>query len=123
MTVSTVCRYLFVLKPQGGGFVAVLGYHEIKCLAVAVHCTLQIAPIIALQSLLGFDSVHFGVFVVATLLVGFITPPVGIDLFVASVLSGEPFMRIAIRVTTAFVVLIVICVAIAIMSSVILWFR
>lgn len=96
----------------------------VGCLLEPIAAILVIMPIlfpIGLQ--LGFDQVHFGVFVVATLSVGFITPPVGINLFAAAAVSGEPFMRIAYRAFPAFVALIVICFVIAFSPSMILWFR
>ena len=45
---------------------------------------------------LGFEPVHFGVFVVCALSVGFITPPVGINLFAAVAVSDEPFLNVAV---------------------------
>ena len=96
----------------------------IGCLLEPIAAILVIMPILyPIGQQLGFDPVHFGVFVVATLSVGFITPPVGINLFAASAVSGEPFMRIAVRALPAFVALIIICFAIAFMPSTILWFR
>ena len=96
----------------------------IGCLLEPIAAILVIMPILyPIGQQLGFDPVHFGVFVVSTLSVGFITPPVGINLFAASAVSGEPFMRIAVRAIPAFTALIVICFAIAFMPSVILWFR
>lgn len=44
---------------------------------------------------IGVDPIHFGVIMVVNLAIGFVTPPVGINLFVASSLSGEPVMDIA----------------------------
>lgn len=37
----------------------------------------------------GIDPVHFGLFLVVALAVGFVTPPYGINLFVAAAISGE----------------------------------
>jgi len=72
---------------------------------------------------LGFDPVHFGVFVVCTLAVGFITPPVGINLFAASAVSGEPFINIAVKAIPAFFALIVGVIIIAAFPNIVLWFR
>ncbi len=96
----------------------------IGCLLEPIAAILVIMPILyPIGQQLGFDPVHFGVFIVSTLSVGFITPPVGINLFAASAVSGEPFMRIAVRAIPAFVALILICFTIAFMPSTILWFR
>ena len=43
---------------------------------------------------LGIDPVHFGVLMVANLAVGCITPPVGLDLFVASAITKVPIERV-----------------------------
>lgn len=96
----------------------------VGCLLEPIAAILVIMPILyPIGQQLGFDPVHFGVFVVATLSVGFITPPVGINLFAAAAVSGEPFMRIAYRATPAFIALIAICFLIAFTPSLILWFR
>ncbi|MDO5022087.1 MAG: TRAP transporter large permease [Eubacteriales bacterium] len=44
---------------------------------------------------LGMNPIHFGVMMVVNLAVGFVTPPVGMNLYVASSMSGIPVMRIA----------------------------
>lgn len=43
----------------------------------------------------GLDAVHFGVIMVVNLAIGFVTPPIGVNLFVASSLSDVPVMSIA----------------------------
>lgn len=43
----------------------------------------------------GIDEVHFGIIMVVNLAIGFVTPPIGVNLFVASSLSQVPVMEIA----------------------------
>lgn len=43
---------------------------------------------------LGFDPVHFGIIMIVNLAVGFITPPLGVNLFVANTISDVPSERI-----------------------------
>ncbi len=43
----------------------------------------------------GVDPVHFGIVMVVNLAVGFVTPPIGVNLFVASSLARIPMMEIA----------------------------
>jgi C4-dicarboxylate transporter, DctM subunit len=43
----------------------------------------------------GIDPVHFGIIMVVNLAIGFVTPPIGVNLFVASSLSEVPVMEIA----------------------------
>jgi C4-dicarboxylate transporter DctM subunit len=44
---------------------------------------------------LGVDPIHFGVIMVMNLEIGMITPPLGVNLFVASGLTGMSVMRVA----------------------------
>lgn len=43
----------------------------------------------------GVDPIHFGIIMVVNLAIGFVTPPIGINLFVASSLTDVPVMDIA----------------------------
>lgn len=72
---------------------------------------------------LGFDPVHFGVFVVCALTIGFITPPVGINLFAASAISGIPYLAIAWRAWPLFIALVAAVFVIAFVPWLSLWFR
>ena len=44
---------------------------------------------------IGMNPIHFGVMMIVNLAVGFVTPPVGVNLFVASSLTNVPMMQIA----------------------------
>ena len=44
---------------------------------------------------IGMNPVHFGVIIIVNLAIGFITPPIGVNLFVASSLTDVPVMHIA----------------------------
>jgi C4-dicarboxylate transporter DctM subunit len=44
---------------------------------------------------LGVDPIHFGVIMVVNLAIGFVTPPVGMNLYVASSMTNIPVMEIA----------------------------
>jgi C4-dicarboxylate transporter DctM subunit len=50
--------------------------------------------LIKFQALIGMDPVQFGVMVVLNVVIGMATPPVGILLFIASAISGEPVTRV-----------------------------
>jgi len=43
----------------------------------------------------GMNPIHFGIMMVVNLAIGFVTPPIGVNLFVASSLTDIPVMRIA----------------------------
>jgi len=72
---------------------------------------------------IGFDPVHFGVFVVCALTIGFITPPVGINLFAASAISGVPYLKIAVHAWPLCLSLIIAVLLIAFIPGLTLWFR
>jgi C4-dicarboxylate transporter DctM subunit len=96
----------------------------IGCILEPIAAILVVMPILLPIGLeLGFDDVHFGVFVVCALSVGFITPPVGINLFAAAAVSEEPFLKIAVKAIPAFFALIVAVSVIAAFPGVVLWFR
>ena len=60
---------------------------------------LILAPVLLpIISEVGIDPVHFGVIMVVNLAIGFVTPPIGVNLFVASTISGIPVAQIASRV-------------------------
>ncbi len=57
---------------------------------------LILGPILLpIVEMFGVDAVHFGIIMVVNLAIGFITPPIGVNLFVASSLSKVPVMQIA----------------------------
>jgi TRAP-type C4-dicarboxylate transport system permease large subunit len=66
------------------------------------------APILAPAIVkLGIDPVHFGVVFVVNLMIGLITPPVGMALFIAANVAKRPFMVVA-RTTAPFLVPLIV---------------
>lgn len=58
-----------------------------------------VAPILApIVTALGINGVHFGIITIVNLAIGFVTPPIGTNLFVASSVSGIDVLRIAQKV-------------------------
>lgn len=62
----------------------------------------KLASIIVLTPILlpivtqyGIDPIHFGLIMVVNLAIGFITPPVGVNLYIGSQISGLPVMAVA----------------------------
>jgi len=57
---------------------------------------LILTPILLpVMTAIGVDPVHFGIIMVVNLAIGFVTPPIGINLFVASSVTGIEVMDIA----------------------------
>ncbi len=55
-----------------------------------------LAPVLLpLAANLGIDPIHFGVIIATNLSIGLVTPPVGVNTFIASAISGEPIERVA----------------------------
>jgi len=66
------------------------------CFMETSSAILILAPILLpVATELGVDPIHFGVIMVMNLEIGMITPPLGVNLFVASGLTGMSVMRVA----------------------------
>lgn len=70
---------------------------------------------------IGMDPIHYTVFMVSTLGVGFITPPFGLNLFVMSGITGESVDKIAKAALPFVLVLLVIVLGIAFLPSLYMW--
>lgn len=65
------------------------------CILESLPITVIFAPILApIAVAVGVDPVHFSVIFLVGAAIGFITPPFGLNLFVASGITGIPYMRI-----------------------------
>ena len=69
--------------------------------------------LLPLAAQLGIDTVHFGIIIVVGLAIGMVTPPVAINLFVASTIAGLPIERIARAVMPYLATLLVVYLLIA----------
>ena len=57
---------------------------------------LILTPILLpIATAIGMNPIHFGIMMVVNLAIGFVTPPIGVNLFVASSLTDIPVMEIA----------------------------
>ncbi len=72
--------------------------------AVIIILTPILAPIV---SAMGIDLVHFGIIMVVNLAVGMVTPPVGINLFVASNIANVKFERL-VYATLPFLLILIL---------------
>ena len=65
------------------------------CILESLPVTVIFAPILApIAVAMGVDPVHFSVIFLVGAAIGFISPPFGLNLFVASGITGIPYMRI-----------------------------
>jgi len=68
----------------------------VGCIMETLSAILILAPILLpIAESIGVDRVHFGIIMVVNLAIGFVTPPVGVNLFVACGIAKLPIERIA----------------------------
>jgi len=87
----------------------------ITVLLLIVGCFMDtLAAIIILTPLLlpiatniGYDPIHFGIIMVVNLAIGFITPPLGVNLFVGSGISGLSIEELSKAIIPFFVAMII----------------
>ena len=92
------------------------------CLLDASTVLLVIVPIlIPAARALGIDMVHFGVVVVVNLMIGLITPPYGLLLFVVSNITKAPLRRIVSDAVPFIVALVIALAIITFVPQVVLW--
>ncbi len=92
------------------------------CLLEGTTILLVIVPVlIPTAEALGIDMVHFGVVVVVNIMLGLITPPYGLLLFIMTNISGAP-LRAIVRDTLPFLfAMLAVLVLITFVPEVVLW--
>ena len=77
-----------------------------------------LAPLLApVAQKIGMDPIHFCVFMITSLGLGFITPPMGLNLFVMSGLTGVSITTIARRAVPFVIAMIVVSVLVGFVPS------
>ena len=70
---------------------------------------------------LGIDPIFFGVIMATNLAIGCLTPPVGVDLFVASSISGVSIAKISRSIMSFIAMLILLQVIVTYFPSITMW--
>ena len=92
------------------------------CLLEGTTILLIIVPImIPTAKALGIDLVHFGVVVVVNIMIGLLTPPFGLLLFVVANMTKKPLMSIVREALPFMFVAIVVLAIIALIPQTVLW--
>ena len=87
-----------------------------------VAAILVIFPIVfQISTLIGMDPVHFGVMAVLALMVGLITPPLGVCLFVASSISKVSIIKIAKANMPYLITILLVLLLVAFVPQISLW--
>ena len=76
-----------------------------EALAAIVILTPVLLPVV---TQLGVNPVHFGVIMVVNLAIGFITPPVGVNLFVSGTIAGCKLMDLAGAIVPLLILMIAV---------------
>jgi C4-dicarboxylate transporter, DctM subunit len=92
------------------------------CLMEGSTILLVVVPVLVpTAQALGVDMVHFGVMVVVNIMLGLITPPYGLLLFIVAKLSGQPIAAV-VRDTLPFLLAMVVALAlITFVPELVLW--
>ncbi|CAM5313504.1 TRAP transporter large permease protein OS=Afipia felis OX=1035 GN=siaT_1 PE=3 SV=1 [Afipia felis] len=81
-----------------------------------------LAPImLPIAQEIGMDQIQFCIFMVTALGVGFITPPLGLNLFVLSGLTGERILPIAAKAVPYVISMLIVVLMLAFIPSLSLW--
>jgi C4-dicarboxylate transporter, DctM subunit len=92
------------------------------CLLEGTTILLVIVPIlIPTAKALGIDLVHFGVVVVVNIMIGLLTPPFGLLLFVVANMTKKPLMSIVREASPFIFVAIVVLAIITLIPQTVLW--
>ncbi len=92
------------------------------CILDATVIILVIVPLfIPTCQALGIDLVHFGVLVVVNSMIGLITPPYGILLFVINAVTGIPLKEIIREIWAFLAVLIIALLVMILVPDIVLW--
>ncbi|MCV0370906.1 TRAP transporter large permease [Filomicrobium sp.] len=111
----------------GGGYAVTLAV----CMAIvlitgtileSLPVTVILAPVLApLAAHVGVDPVHFAVIFLVGASIGFITPPYGLNLYVASSVTSLPYLQLVRFVVPYFVALVLVWALVAAFPVLSLW--
>jgi C4-dicarboxylate transporter DctM subunit len=80
----------------------------IGCFVDNISSMIILTPIfLPVMNQIGVDPIHFGLFMTVALAIGFVTPPYGANLFVASSVSGEKLSAICTKISPFIAIMII----------------
>ncbi|MFK8083060.1 MAG: TRAP transporter large permease [Granulosicoccus sp.] len=92
------------------------------CILDAATILLVVVPLfLPACQLLGIDLVHFGVIVVVNTMIGLVTPPYGILLFVINATTGAPIKDMIVELWPFLIALLMALVTITLIPDFVLW--
>lgn len=90
----------------------------IEGIAVMVICLPMLLPVV---THLGIDPVHFGVIVVLNLMIGLITPPVGLCLYAVAQVANVDLVSIVREIWPYLIALVVVLLLITFVPALVMW--
>jgi tripartite ATP-independent transporter DctM subunit len=109
------------LGPRGFLVVANLVFLVLGCLLDTTTLLLVLVPLLLpVARALGVDLVHFGVVMVLNMMIGLLTPPYGVLLFVLSGLTGTPVKDIVRELVPFILALVAVLFLITFVPSLVL---
>ena len=112
-----VSKNPWVLLMIVNGILLIVGMFMESISAIMVMTPLIVPPLYAA----GVDPTHLGVVVVFNLMIGLLTPPVGMSLYMVSIISGVPFTRMAKVIWPFLIPLLVALVVVTMVPAVATW--
>jgi len=82
---------------------------------------IMVPLLLPIAKTLGIDPIHFGVIITINMELGMLTPPVGLNLFVASGITGEPIKEVVKSVLPWFLVMLAGLLLITYIPEISLW--
>jgi C4-dicarboxylate transporter DctM subunit len=87
-----------------------------------ISAIIILAPILVpLVVSYGIDPVHFGIILIVTIEIAFLTPPLGVNLFVASQIANIKFERVAVAIIPFVITLMVAMLIVIFFPQLSLW--
>ena len=83
--------------------------------------TILVPVLLPVVAGVGVDPVHFGVIMVLNLMIGLLTPPIGMVLYVLSRVSGVPFERCVVATAPFLIPLVAVLMLVTFLPGLVLW--
>jgi tripartite ATP-independent transporter DctM subunit len=112
----------FSVGPLGYMLIVVVVLLILGMLMDAVPIMIALAPLLApIAKGYGISDVHFGLVFVVTCLIGLVTPPVGILLFMTSTITGLSLERLSVAVVPFVIWMVIVVIMMVLIPSLTLW--
>lgn len=83
--------------------------------------TILVPVLLPVAVTIGIDPVHFGIILILNLMIGLLTPPVGLVLYVLSKVSGVPFERCVMATLPFLIPLVAVLMLLTFVPQVTMW--